>query len=197
MHKSNVLYMFHLLPVSGWQDPCWWQLHGTHAESGPLPGTFRVNPGAHCSQNWPAKPRGQEQVSTHGAGWLAGLDEMTAEVRVTPASCDVSGDKREEKMKRAFVIQLMLTEVSSILIIVASEVSLSFWDICFSLEWEAYALSVHVCLCICILFSRRLLTFAKVLSLPPRLITGSTLCLQFTLYTHIFVRQSAWGHSLT
>lgn len=109
--------MSHLLPVSGWQVPCWWQLHGTHVERGPPPGTSRVNPGAHCSQNWPAKPWGQEQDSTHGAGGLAGPEEIKAEVRLTPASCDVSG---EEGREECFVIKLTLTEVSSKQIIVAS-----------------------------------------------------------------------------
>lgn len=98
---ANALYIFHLLPVSGWHVPCWWQLHGTHDERGPLPGNSRVNPGAHCSQNWPATPRGQEQVSTHGAGGLAGPEETTAEVMVTPPSCDVSREEGSEKMAKA------------------------------------------------------------------------------------------------
>lgn len=61
-----------------------------------------MNPLAHCSQNWPVKPGGQEQDSTHGAGGLAGPDEMKAEVRVTPASCDVSGGKGRGKIRTAF-----------------------------------------------------------------------------------------------
>ena len=76
-------------------------MHGTHVERDPLLGSSRVNPGAHCSQNWPAKPGGQEQDSTHGAGGLAGPEEMKAEVRVTPASCDVSGEEGREKTGRA------------------------------------------------------------------------------------------------
>lgn len=56
-----------------------------------------MNPWAQRSQNWPAKPGGQEQDSTHGAGGLAGSEEMKAEVRVTPASCDVSRGKGREK----------------------------------------------------------------------------------------------------
>lgn len=61
-----------------------------------------MNPGAHRSQNWPIKPRGQEQDSTHGAGGLAGPEEMKAEVRVTPASCDVSGE--EGRVKKGTVL---------------------------------------------------------------------------------------------
>lgn len=52
-----------------------------------------MNPGAHCSQNCPANPGGQEQVSTHGAGGLARSEESEAEVRDTFVSCDVSGGK--------------------------------------------------------------------------------------------------------
>lgn len=82
---------FYVLPVSGWQVPCWWQLHGTHGDSGPLLGSCRVNPAEHCSQNWPAKPSGQEHNSTHGAAMdPAETEETEAEVRVTLASWDVS-----------------------------------------------------------------------------------------------------------
>lgn len=100
MHRKK----FRLLPVSGWQDPCWWQLHGTHADRGPLPGSSRVNPAAQRSQNWPAKPGGQEQVSTHGAGGLDRPEEMNAEVRITWASCDVSAeeDRGGGDSRRAF-----------------------------------------------------------------------------------------------
>lgn len=59
-----------------------------------------MNPGEHCSQNWPAKPGGQEQDSTHGALGLAGPEEMKAEVRVTLASCDVSTEEGREKTGR-------------------------------------------------------------------------------------------------
>lgn len=99
--------------------PCWWQLHGTHVDRGPLPGFSRVNPGAHCSQNCPAKPRGQEQDSTHGAEGPLGLDVREAEDKVTFASCDVS--EGEEKQENSFFIKLMLTKVSGKLVIVALE----------------------------------------------------------------------------
>ena len=89
--------MSHLLPVSGWQVPCWWQLHGAQVESGPPLGTSQVYPAAQRSQNWPAKPGGQEQDSTHGAGGLDGPEEIRAEVRVTPASCDVSGEEGRKR----------------------------------------------------------------------------------------------------
>lgn len=112
----NIMSVLHSLPVSGWHVPWWWQLHGMHADRGPLAGSSRVNPGAHCSQNWPTKPGGQEQDSTHGAGGLAGSVETTAEVMVTPASCDVSGKEGKggrglglsKKAKLKLLIQIFL-----------------------------------------------------------------------------------------
>lgn len=162
----NAMSMFHLLPVSGWHVPCWWQLHGTHAERGPLAGSSWVNPGAHCSQNWPAKPGGQEQDSTHRAGGKAGSAETTAEVMVTPASCDVSGKEGKGGMSK-MLIQIFL--------------------------WNKRQVQVCVCVCVvlvtvgglCILLSSRLLAFVAVLSLSPCLIIGFGLCLHFTVrYTH-------------
>lgn len=101
-----------------------------------------MNPGAHRSQNWPAKPGGQEQDSTHGAGGLAGPRELKAEVRVTSASCDVSGEKEEKRCEESFVIKLMLTKVRSKMIIVASE-ACCLGDLLFS--------GIRcVCMCVCL-----------------------------------------------
>lgn len=92
-HMTVQFFFFLYLPVSWWQVPCWWQLHGTQGERGPPPGSCRVKPGAHCSQNWPANPGGQEQDSTHGALGPDNSSEIAAEVKVTLASWDVSGGK--------------------------------------------------------------------------------------------------------
>lgn len=66
-----------------------------------------MNPGEQRSQNWPAKPGGQEQVSTHGAGGKAGPEEEEegrAEVRVTLASWDVSGEEEEGEVKMSTLL---------------------------------------------------------------------------------------------
>lgn len=171
---------FNALPVSGWQVPCWWQLHGTQGDRGPLPGCCRVNPGEHCSQNWPAKPGGQEQDSTHGAPGLARPEEMRAEVRVTLASCDVSGVEGWDQRGT------VLTKVSGKLIITTPEVS---WSV-----WGYLLFPGNVCVCVLgravpILLSSRSLAFVADLS-PHSAINA-------TLNAHLHTREHTCARTCT